>query len=122
MNLHGLQVIWLAVGSLLVFMTGYSLTLYGRPYGAILLAVHKLGALGVPVYLGILVYRASKVSALNVVDWCIVSLTFSAFAGMIVTGGVLSAFESPPTAVSIFHKLAAYATVALTVAMLAYVL
>jgi branched-subunit amino acid transport protein AzlD len=116
MNTNWLRIGAVAIGFLLVFVAGYWLARAGRPYGTVLLTVHKLIAVGILVFLGVSAFGANKVSPLGAGVWLIVALAALAFVATIAAGGVLSAVTSPPAAVAVLHKVAPYVTLLLTAA------
>lgn len=118
MSENGLRMSGVAVAFLLVFGTGFWLTHFGRPYGVVPLTVHKVVATGILVFLGASAYGTYKMSALGAIAWLVVSLAVLAFIAMIASGGLLSAVEGTLPVVSVFHKVASYVTVLLTVAAL----
>lgn len=113
-----LRVAGVAITFLLVFITGFWLTRSGRPYGVALLTVHKLATVGILVLLGVSVYQADRIPAVNVAAWLVISLAFVGLAAMVVSGSVLSIVEPPPPAISFLHKVAPYPTLLITVVAL----
>lgn len=113
MNENGLRMVGVTAAFLLVFVTGFYLTHFGRPYSVALLTMHKIIAAGILVFLGVIAYRTS---ALSVSAWLVVSLTVIAFVAMIASGGALSAVESAPAMIVTVHTVGSYVTVLLAIA------
>lgn len=114
MSDKNLQLATVVAAFLLLFTTGYWLGRAGRPYGMSLMAVHKIVAMGVLIFLGVQAYRVNKLSALGAGLWLAVLLAGLAFVAMIATGGTLSAMAASPTMVGLIHKFAPYVTAVLT--------
>jgi hypothetical protein len=96
-----------------VLATGFWLARRGRPYGTLLLTVHKLLCVGILVFLGAIAFATDHDTALEAGVWLVVSLAAVAFVVTIASGGVVSAMESPPPIVSVLHKVAPYAALLL---------
>lgn len=97
-----------ALAAVIVLGTGVWLTRSGWPFGAALVAVHKLVALLATVVLGILVYRATRTAPLTGAD-----LAFVISAGVLIvvsfaSGGVASASSNAPVWVLWVHRLATW--------------
>ena len=111
---------------LAIFVSGFWLSLRGRPFNAVLLTVHKLVSLAAVVLLGFIVWRVSREAALRAIDWAAVVVTGLFFLGTIATGGLLSADSLVPAArtarvrVAILwaHRITPFLTVLSTAAAL----
>ena len=100
---------------LVILISGYRLRMRGKPYGTLLLTVHKLIPLGMLVYLFFVLKQMSPLAPLVLV-LAILGAVF--FVLLIATGGVISAAKEVPPAVKIVHKLMPYFTIAVTGAVL----
>ena len=111
---------------LAIFVTGFWLSLRGRPFSVALLTVHKLVSLAAVVLLGFVVYRVSWDAALRAIDWIAVVITGLFFLGTIATGGLLSADkpESARARVAVLwaHRITPFLTVLSTAAALTLLL
>ena len=96
---------------LLVFASGFWLTRGGKPYGMLLLNVHKLIALGAVIFLGVTVHRVSQAAPLQPLQILVVVITGLLFIGTFVTGGLLSVDKEFPAIVRSLHHLTPYLTV-----------
>lgn len=112
------RVVGAVVGYVVVFATGFWLSRAGKPYGRALLTAHKLIAVAMLVFVVWSAFSANKASPLGSLAWVVVSLAVVALVALIASGGVLSAMESPPSAVALLHKVVPYGSVLLTAAWL----
>ena len=103
---------------LAIFVTGFWLSLRGRPFSAILLTVHKLVSLAAVVVLVLTVWRVNREAALRAIDWVAVVITGLFFMGTIATGGLLSAGEPKSASVLWAHRITPFLTVLSTAAAL----
>lgn len=100
---------------LVILVSGYRLRAYGKPYGTLLLTVHKLIPLGMLAYLYFVLKQMSPLSPLVLV-LAILGAVF--FVLLIATGGVISAKKEAPMAIKFVHKLMPYLAIAITGAVL----
>jgi hypothetical protein len=96
----------LVLSGTIVFGTGFWLSRGGRPYGTALLTIHKLVDLGVVVAIGLMVYRAGRVSAPSTLEWAVLALATAAVVAAFASGAVVSASETAPKWVAGLHKVA----------------
>jgi hypothetical protein len=90
---------------LVIFISGYRLSRRGKPYGTLLLTIHKLIPLGMLIYLGIAVNRMKPLTTPAV------ALSFTAgffYLLLIASGGVISATKEAPAWVKLAHKVLPY--------------
>ena len=90
----------------------------GKPYGMLLVTVHKLIGLALGVYLGWMVYQTHKVIPLNATKIIAVVVTMLFFAVNVATGSLLSTNKPMLEAVSIINKFFPYLTVVSTGVMI----
>lgn len=105
-----LRIIGTALFFVLIFLTGIILTRLGRPYGAILLNVHKLVSLAAVAFLIVIVLQVNKAAGLGTSALLAAIITGVFFAGTIVSGGLLSALKSAPAFVLWTHRIAPFLT------------
>lgn len=101
-----------------IFGSGFWLSRTGKPHNALMLNLHKLISLAAVVLLFLTVsqvWRAEpEVSGLLAASAAVGVF----FLATIVTGGLVSAMQSPPPVVSALHKYLPYATLLATAAVL----
>ena len=106
---------------LTVFLLGFQLTGFGKPYNGLILTIHKLAALAALVILALLVGRAARTAPLDAVVW-IASLTGVVFFVIaIISGGLLSADKALPPAVKVLHRVSPFLSL-LAIAVTLYLL
>ncbi len=103
---------------LLIFLTGFWLSRGGRPYGVLLLTVHKLVSVGAVVFLAIVLVRINRAVGLNTIEVLAAVITGGLFLGTIATGGLLSAAKPIPAMVHLLHKTMPFLTLLATGATL----
>jgi len=101
-----------------IFLSGFWLNCTGRPYGMLLVTIHKLIGLAMGIFLGLTVYRIHKANPLNPAQTTAIVVTILFFAVNVATGSLLSTNKSMPEAVSIINKWFPYLTVISTGVML----
>lgn len=106
-----INILHLSLLFLLIFMAGYWLRWSGKPYGTLLLNVHKLLALGVSIYLAIKIFRLNEVGALtgNQLFWGLTSGVLLLVSGLI--GGVVSLDRPVPRIFGWLHNILPFAVV-----------
>lgn len=95
---------------LLIFVTGFWLSRSGRPYGVLLLTVHKLLSVGAVVFLTVVIVRVNRSVGLGSREWIVAIVTGLLFLGTIATGGLLSATKPMPELVHRLHQVAPFLT------------
>ena len=106
---------------LFIFLSGFWVNRMGKPYGMLLVTVHKLIGLALGVYLGWMVYQTHKVIPLNATQIIAVVVTMLFFAVNVATGSLLSTNKPMPEAVSIINKFFPYLT-AISTGIMIYLL
>ncbi|MBK8027075.1 MAG: hypothetical protein IPK19_38235 [Chloroflexi bacterium] len=96
---------------MLVFLFGLWLSHSGKPYSTLLLTAHKLIALGVLVFVGVMAYQTNQSSPLSGTDWAIVGGTVVVFVATIILGGLLSIDNPMPPIVHTLHQILPFVTV-----------
>lgn len=86
--------IGLSAAAVIIYGTGICLTWLGRPFNAVLLAVHKLLSLAFLIFIGVLVYKATP---LTFIDWIFVESTSVFSIVSFTSGGMLTVLEKEPS-------------------------
>lgn len=111
-----IRTIGLVVAAVIVFGSGIWLTRAGRPYGGVLLDVHKLVDLAAAIVIGIAVYQSNQARPLSVLEWALLAVAASLFVATLATGGVSSAMAEPPAWALWSHRIGSWAAGALVLA------
>lgn len=93
---------------LFIFLSGFWLSRTGRPYSMLIQTLHKLIGVAAGVYLVRTVYQIHEAAPLSSLGIVAVVVTVLFFAGLVATGGLLSASKTMPGIVSGVHKLFPY--------------
>ena len=96
---------------LFILLSGFWLSLIGKPYSMIIITIHKLIGLAIGIYLAISVYRLHQAGQLSPVGIAAIVVTIMLFIGLVTTGGLLSTEKPVPLVVSMIHKRFPYLTV-----------
>jgi len=99
------RVALLAVAAVIVFATGLLLTRTGRPYGTLLLNIHKLVDLAAVVFIVVQAVGVARGPGLETLDWALVVAAGLATVATFVTGGLLSASDSAAAWLVTAHRL-----------------
>jgi hypothetical protein len=91
-----------------VLISGFRLHRRGKPYGKLLLAMHKLIPVIMLIYLAISINLFKPLSPL-IIAACLVTAVL--LLVMIGSGGWISASKEPPQSISILHKVFPYFTI-----------
>jgi hypothetical protein len=118
MNLMQSQLANAGLFFLFIFLSGFWLNRRGRPYGVIIVTVHKLIGLAAGIYLGLIVYRIYKVTPLSTAQIATVVTTVLFFAVNVATGSLLSTNKAMPGVVSLINKWFPYLTLVSTIFMI----
>jgi hypothetical protein len=105
-----------------VFVSGFWLSRFGRPFNAILLAVHKLASLAAVLLLVLTVVRVNAVAMLGAIDWVAVAASGLFLLGAIGTGGLWSVDKPTPAAVLTLHRITPFLSVLSTAVTLTLLL
>jgi hypothetical protein len=114
----GINLITLGLLFLFILLTGYWLNRSGNPYHVLLVTFHKLIGLGTGVYLGLSLYRISKIVPLDSIQIVMIAITVLCFAVNVATGSLLSTNRPMPKAVSLLNKYFPYLTLVSTGGMI----
>lgn len=94
-----------------ILVSGYRLHQRGKPYGTLLLTIHKLIPLGMIVYLAIVL---KQMAPLTPMIWLAAILAAIFFLLLIASGGWISAAKEAPFWVKIAHKVLPYLAILAT--------
>jgi len=103
---------------LFTFLFGFWLSRSGKPYNALIFNAHKLIGLAMGIYLIVSIYRVHQAAGLASEQIMAVVVTVLLFIILVAAGGLLSAKESVPLAVSVIHKVFPYLATLSTAATL----
>ncbi len=116
MSIDGIKSAALAIAAAVVLATGVWLTRSGKPYGAVLLNVHKLVDLAAVIVIGIAIYGANGTAPFSAAEWLVVVATAVLVVAAFASGGVISGMQQPPVAVVWVHRIGSFAAVLLAAA------
>ncbi|RPI01155.1 MAG: hypothetical protein EHM72_07225 [Calditrichaeota bacterium] len=102
----------------IIFICGFFLSRYGKPYPMALFTLHKLAAVAAVVYLILIIRRLHHSSALMTGESMIIIVTVLLLIITIVSGGLTSLDKPMPACFLWMHKLLPYAAVAATAVVL----
>lgn len=100
---------------LVILVSGFRLHRAGKPYGTLLLTLHKLVALGALVYLILNILHVTPISMPAMVVGLLAGFFFVL---LIASGGWISAAKQAPEAVLVVHKVLPYLAILATAAVL----
>jgi hypothetical protein len=103
---------------LFTFLFGFWLSRSGKPYNTLIFNAHKLIGLAMGIFLILSVYRIHQAAGLTPGQIVGVAVTVLLFVILVAAGGLLSAKETVPTAVSLVHKVFPYLATLSTAATL----
>jgi hypothetical protein len=101
-----------------MLLSGFWLHRSGRPFGMLLLTLHKLISLGALVYLAITIYRIHQVVPLSPLELAACAATALFFIILFATGGILAAAKSERLVIFRVHQVAPYLAILSTAATL----
>jgi hypothetical protein len=107
---------------LVVFLSGFWLTRSGRPYGALVLSVHKLISLFALALLVAAVVQTGQAALLSSLGLVLAAITGVLFAVTIVSGGLVTIDRPMPGAILVLHRVAPFLKVISTGVMVYLVL
>ena len=96
---------------LLIFVSGIRLTRSGKPYSAVLLAIHKLISLAAVAWLVVTMVQTHQVIHLGSMAVAAGVVTGLFFVGTIASGGLLSTDRPMPAAIRAAHRINSALTV-----------
>jgi hypothetical protein len=127
MNTLVSRFIYIGLFFLLIFLSGLWLNHTGKPYGVILLTIHKLIALGAVVFLVVIVYRSHQAAPLGAPAIAAAAATVLMFIATIAagglesidaTGGLAGVSQSVRSAIALAHWILPFLTLLSTAATL----
>jgi len=104
-------------------VSGFGLSRSGRPYGVLLLTVHKLLSVGAVVFLTVVIVRVNQSVGLSSTELIAAVITGLLFLGTIATGGLLSTAKPMLAIVHQLHQIGPFpilASTALTLYLLLF--
>ena len=113
-----LRVVGSGLSFLFIFLSGFRLGHFGKPYSVIMLTIHKLISLAAAGFVVIAVYQINQVATLSGIAMTTVVTTGLLFLSTGVTGGLLSTDKPMPAAVLRLHQITPFLTVLSTAATL----
>jgi Ni,Fe-hydrogenase I cytochrome b subunit len=99
---------------IVIFLLGYRLRLRGKPYSTLLITVHKLTALGLGIYLAVMINKRHQIIPLNPIEITAATITILLFLINVATGSFMSTDKNIPQFVSQINKVVPYITVLAT--------
>ncbi len=103
-----LRTVGLLLAAAVIFASGIWLTRTGRPYGVVLMTVHKLVDLAAVIVIGVMVYQAHLAAPLSTLEWAASGLAALLTIATFSTGGVVSASEGAPGWVLWVHRVGSW--------------
>ena len=103
---------------LFIILSGLWLSKSGRPFSTGILTIHKLISIGAVVFLAITIYQINKTSRLSTIDLVAAVVNGVFFLTTIITGGLVSALKTTPTAIIRVHQITPWLTTLSTAASL----
>jgi len=114
MTSNHFRILYIVVFFLLIFLSGFWLSRGERPYGVLLLTVHKLLSITVVLFLTVIIAQINKSIGLGSLEWIAIVVTGIMFIGTIATGGLLSTAKLMPALVHQLHQITPFLTLAST--------
>jgi len=114
MTSNHFRILYIVVFFLLIFLSGFWLSRGGRPYGVLLLTVHKLLSVGAVVFLTVILVRINRMDGISLAELIAAVITGVLFLGTIATGGLLSTAKLMPALVHQLHQITPFLTLAST--------
>lgn len=113
MNMYQLRLLSIGAGLLIMFLSGFWLNRTGKPYGTLILTIHKLIAIGIGILLFIMMRQAHQAASFRSIELVAVAVTVLSFIATVTTGSLLSIPTSKPMPpiVSTLNKIFPYFTV-----------
>jgi len=108
------RILYIVVFFVLIFLSGFWLSRDGRPYGVLLLTVHKLLSVGAVVFLTVILVRINRMDGISSAELIAAVITGVLFLSTIATGGLLSTAKLMPALVHQLHQITPFLTLAST--------
>lgn len=105
MSTNLLRIIGAGAFIVLIFLTGFGLSLGGKPYNGLLFNLHKFFGLGALVSLILTASQVHKMAPLGTLEMAAVALTAVLFVATIIAGGLASINTPLPEAFKGLHKV-----------------
>jgi hypothetical protein len=118
MKITLMKLICIGILLIIIFFSGKWLHRSGKPYNSILLNVHKLIALGVGVFLIVVLMQSHRYLPLNTMTVVIAAITGVFYLITGITGGLVSTDLVLPSFMNIIHIYTPYFIFCLTVGTL----
>lgn len=118
MNTNLLKWIGMGAGLVVVFILGFALSRGGKPYGSLLFNAHKLLALALFVYAGVLVFRMNNALSFNGAELGLLVLTAVLLGITLVSGGLQNLDKELPVLLKTLHRITPYLTSASGIGLL----
>jgi len=91
-----------------VFGTGSALTRSGRPFGTVLLTIHKLVAHAAVVAVGVLAYQQGRVAPFSALEWSATAVAGLLYVVSFASGVAVSAKHDAPAWVVRAHRIGSW--------------
>jgi predicted cobalt transporter CbtA len=101
---------------LFVFVSGFGLSFLPKPFNGMLMSVHKLTSLALTGYLVYVVVQFHRSGNFSGLEWAIWAIAGFSFLVAIVSGGMIAAAPTAPTAQTAAHRIAPLTAVIATAA------
>jgi hypothetical protein len=95
----------------LIFVSGFWLVSSGKPYSAVLLAVHKLMSVGLVVLIVVTILNINRQSPLAPMVFILSLAAGLFFLAAIISGGLLSMDKTMPSFVLLLHRITPFITI-----------
>lgn len=110
---NSISYLWISIAAfVIIFPSGFILHGKGKPYGQLLLALHKLIPLGVGAILIIQAVGESKIGMLSPAKVVLLGIALFLLIAAIVTGGLASVKKEMPKIFTTIHRILPYLTLA----------
>jgi peptidoglycan/LPS O-acetylase OafA/YrhL len=121
-NTTQVRVVGVALGFLLIFLSGMWVRRSGKPYSTGPFTIHKLVGLAAGALLAVIVYRTNQAAPLDPLQIAAIVLTVLLFVGTVAAGGLLSIDKPVPAVVLRVHQFVPVLTVLSTAGTLYFLL
>ena len=109
-----LKLVGMGLFALVVFATGFWLSLTGKPYSAIILAVHKLITVAALAFLVATIIQVGKSAKLDAAEFIPTVVTGLLLIATFASGGFLSTGREMPAFVFWIHRILPFLSVIAT--------